>query len=184
MLSAVKLPLLVDTPSLNADLAQIAPSEYVPHFNTSYYEGEWSAVSLRSTSGGASQVYPDPTKQEFLDTPVLDRCAYFRELLQTFQCPLLSARLLRLQAGSRILEHRDLNLGYEDGEVRVHIPILTNPDVDFIVGGERLDLQPGECWYINFNLPHSVHNRGATDRIHLVIDCVLNDWLRAQFPAS
>jgi hypothetical protein len=182
MLSAVKLPLHVDMPGLNEDLAQIAPSEYVPHFNTSYYEGDWSAVSLRSTSGGASQVYPDPTKQEFLDTPVLGRCRHFRELLNTFQCQLLSTRLLLLRAGSRILEHRDLNLGYEDGEVRIHIPILTNRDVDFIVDGERLDLLPGECWYINFNLPHSVHNRGATDRIHLVIDCVLNDWLRALFP--
>src|SRR5258708_18285799 len=107
MLSAVKLPLPVDASRLHADLAQIDPSEYIPHFNKSYYEGEWSAVALRSTSGSASQIYPDPTKQEFLDTPVLDRCSYFRELLQTFECPLLSARLLRLQAGSRVLEHRD-----------------------------------------------------------------------------
>jgi hypothetical protein len=184
MLSVVKLPLPVDASRLHADLTLIDPSEYIPHFNKSYYEGEWSAVALRSTSGSASQIYPDPTKQEFLDTSVLGRCPYFRELLQTFECPLLSARLLRLRAGSRVLEHRDLNLGYEDGEVRVHIPILTSPDVDFIVDGERLDLKPGECWYINFNLPHSVHNRSANDRIHLVIDCVLNDWLRALFPAS
>jgi hypothetical protein len=184
MLSAIKLPLHIDPPRLQADLAQISPDEFVPHFNTSYYEGDWSAVALRSTSGGASQIYPDPTKVEFLDTPVLDRCPYFRDVLGTFACTLLSARLLRLRAGSKIREHRDLNLGYEDGEVRVHIPILTNPDVDFIVDGQRLDLQPGECWYINFNLPHSVDNRGSTDRIHLVIDCVLNDWLRGLFPAS
>jgi hypothetical protein len=113
---------------------------------------------------------------------MLERGPYLREILASFQCPLRAARLLRLRAGSRILEHTDLNLGYEDGEVRVHIPVFTNPEVDFRVGGKRLDLKPGECWYINFNLPHSVYNGGTTDRIHLVIDCVLNDWLRALFP--
>ena len=44
-----------------------------------------------------------------------------------------------------------------------------------------MNMQPGEAWYLNFNLPHSVANRGTTDRIHLVIDCVMNPWLDAFF---
>jgi hypothetical protein len=39
-------------------------------------------------------------------------------------------------------------------------------------------MKEGECWYHNFNLPHRVANRGTADRVHLVLDCVLNDWLR------
>jgi hypothetical protein len=183
MKRAVQLPLQLDVLRLQADVASVRPEEWAPHFNTSYYEGDWSGVALRSTGGGGSQLYADPTKTEFVDTEVLQRCSYLREVLARFECPLLSARLLRLRAGSQIREHKDLNLGFEDGEVRLHIPVFTNPDIDFVVGGERLDLKLGECWYINFNLPHSVHNRGAADRIHLVIDCVLNDWLRAFFPA-
>ena len=54
--------------------------------------------------------------------------------------------------------------------------------VEFAVEGKALPMGEGECWYINFNLPHRIHNRGTTDRVHLVIDCVLNDWLRAMFP--
>ena len=91
-------------------------------------------------------------------------------------------RLLKLAPGSNIKEHSDYNLSYEDGEVRVHIPIQTNQEVEFAVAGQPLPLSEGDCWYINFNLPHRIHNRGVTDRVHLVIDCGLNEWLRGMFP--
>jgi hypothetical protein len=56
--------------------------------------------------------------------------------------------------------------------------------VSFFLAGERLLMNEGESWYLNFNLPHRVENRSCADRIHLVLDCVLNDWLRARFPVS
>lgn len=85
---------------------------------------------------------------------------------------------LRLGPGSTIREHKDYNLSLDDGEIRLHIPVRTNHDVDFIVGGQRVVMTEGECWYHNFNLPHSVANRGATARVHLALDCVVDDWLR------
>jgi aspartyl/asparaginyl beta-hydroxylase (cupin superfamily) len=102
-------------------------------------------------------------------------------VLRAFECQLLAVRLLRLKAGSRIKEHTDLNLGYEDGEIRLHIPIHTNPGVEFYLSGRRIILAEGECWYVNTSLPHRVANTGERDRIHLVIDCVVNDWVRAIF---
>jgi mannose-6-phosphate isomerase-like protein (cupin superfamily) len=62
--------------------------------------------------------------------------------------------------------------------VRLHIPVVTNPEVEFVLNGVRVEMKEGECWYHNFNLPHRVANRGTVDRVHLVLDCVLNDWLR------
>ncbi len=47
-----------------------------------------------------------------------------------------------------------------------------------MLNGVRIAMQEGECWYHNFNLPHHIANRGATDRVHLVIDCEINEWLR------
>jgi aspartyl/asparaginyl beta-hydroxylase (cupin superfamily) len=102
-------------------------------------------------------------------------------VLAGFSCPLLAVRLLRLKVGSRIREHTDLNLGYEDGEIRVHVPIHTNPGVEFYLAGQRVILNEGECWYINTSLPHRVVNAGEADRIHLVIDCVVDDWVRDLF---
>lgn len=178
---AVKLPFQFDATALHADFAKVVPAEFVPHFNTAYYEGDWSAVSLRSVGGQAGHIYPDPTaKNAFADTPLLERCGYIREVLDTLRCPTQAVRFLRLKAGSVIKEHRDHELGFEDGEVRLHIPVITNPDVEFILSGARVVMGEGECWYLNVNQPHRVANRGIADRIHLVIDCVVNDWLREQ----
>ena len=183
MLKSLRLPLSFDPDRLKADLALIQPGEWIPHFNTSYYEGDWSGVALRAVGGRAGQLYPDPTATaQFADTPILDRCPYFQEVLAAFDCPLTSVRLLKLAARSSIREHRDYRLGYEDGELRVHIPIITNADVAFFLAGDRVIMQEGEAWYLDLNLPHRVENYSDIDRIHLVIDCVVNDWVRGLFP--
>ena len=177
--ATLKLAPHFDAANLQRDLNQILSNEFIPHFNKRYYEGDWSVVPLRSVGGRADHIYPDPTAtQKFADTPLLARCPYVREVLASLECPLQAVRFLRLQAGSVIKEHKDYNLSLEDGELRLHIPVTTNPDVEFVLNGKRVVMNPGELWYCNFNLPHSVANRGATDRIHLVIDCFVNDWVR------
>jgi hypothetical protein len=67
------------------------------------------------------------------------------------------------------------------GKTRLHFPVFTNPQVDFFLDNTRLEMHEGECWYINANLPHRVANKGNNDRIHLVIDCKVNEWLQAIF---
>ena len=42
-------------------------------------------------------------------------------------------------------------------------------------------MQEGECWYLNFNLPHRVRNASPRDRIHLVVDCPVDAWLEGMF---
>jgi len=176
---SVKLPLRFDPAHLRGDLSAILSGEFVPHFNTAYYQGDWSAVALRSVGGRTNGIYPDPTaRNAFADTPLLARCGYIREVLGMLRCPQQSVRLLRLKAGSIIKEHCDLELGFDDGEVRLHIPIITNSGVEFILNQVRVIMNEGECWYLNVNQPHRVANRGPADRIHLVVDCVVNDWLR------
>jgi hypothetical protein len=182
MINYYRLPFYFDPNRLKADLGQIEPDEWARHFNTAYYEGEWSGVSLRSVGGVKDQLYPDPTAEgRFADTPLLARCPYFQEVLVALPFPKDAVRLLKLQAGSNILEHRDYKLGYEDGFIRLHLPIETNRDVAFYLDGQRVDMQPGECWYLNFNLPHRVENHSATDRIHLVIDGAVNEWVQTIF---
>jgi len=176
---SLKLPLRFDAARLQADLARILAEEHIPHFNTAYYEGDWSAAPLRSIGGRADHIYPDPAaKDSFADTPLLDRCVYVREVLASLRCPHAAVRFLRLRAGSIIKEHCDHELGFEDGEVRLHIPVITNPQVEFVLNQIRVSMNEGECWYLNVNRPHRVANGGTTDRVHLVVDCAVNDWLR------
>ncbi|HEX7277471.1 MAG TPA: aspartyl/asparaginyl beta-hydroxylase domain-containing protein [Acidimicrobiales bacterium] len=174
-----RLPLRFDASALLADARALPADDWVPHFNTAYYEGDWSGAALRSVGGAARQLYPDPAAvTPYADTPLLARCPAAAGALRTFRCPLLAVRFLRLGPGSRIREHRDYNLGFDDGEVRIHVPLSTGPGVEFLHDGERVDMAEGEAWYLDLNLRHSVVNGGEQPRIHLVIDCIVDEWLR------
>jgi hypothetical protein len=181
--NAYKTSLEFDAARLRADLGRVGPDEWTRHFNAGYHDGGWGGVALRAVGGEAGRLFPDPSgRRPYEDTEVLGRCPYFREVLAALSCPQRAVRLLSLRAGSKIKEHCDDGLNFDDGEIRLHIPIATNPDVEFVLAGERVVMNEGECWYLDFNRPHRVENRGATDRVHLVVDCVVNDWLRALFP--
>lgn len=181
MFTAFNLPTTFDVERLQADLARVEAADWVPHFNRAYYEGDWSAVALRSIGGLPRRINPAPEATDFRDTPHMARFPYFQEVLTAFPMPLRTVRLLRLAAGSSILEHTDVDLGYEDGMVRFHIPIVTSPLVEFHLGGQRIDMLEGEAWYMDFNQPHSVRNRADIDRVHLVIDGFVNDWVHQVF---
>ncbi len=93
-------------------------------------------------------------------------------------------RLLSLAPQSFIREHSDHALDFEDGEVRIHVPVQTSSDIEFYLNGARLLLEEGRTYYLNVNLPHRVNNRSHHERIHLVIDAEVNDWLRELFAAN
>jgi hypothetical protein len=178
----LKLPFSFDSERLRSELSLVQPDEWIPHQNKRHYDGQWSGAALRSIGGAKDNLVPDAsTIDAFQATPLLGRCRYFQDVLATFRCPLQSVRLLRLHAGSSIAEHVDHALDFEDGEVRLHIPIVTNDAVRFYVDAARVIMAPGECWYTNVNLPHSVENGSTTDRIHLVLDCRVDSWLRDLF---
>ena len=182
MRAALQLPLEFDADGLAADLSGLASQGWIPHFNHRDYEGQWSAFALR---GPASATHPiqavssPPGETAFADQPALAASPHIKAALARLHCPLRSVRLLRLGAGATIREHSDHELGPAFGEARLHAPILTNASVDFRIAGERVTMRPGELWLLDASEPHSVANRGETDRVHMVIDCVVNDWLRA-----
>jgi len=177
-LKAARLPLRFDPAGLQADLEAVGGGEWTAHFNTQFFEGDWSGIGLRVAEDAANPMYAGTHHQNFADAARLRDSTHLRAVVESFHCPLRSVRLLKLAAGSSIREHRDYDLGYDAGEVRIHVPVVTNPDVEFFLDNRRIVMGEGECWYLDLNLPHRVHNRGSTDRVHLVIDCQLNDWLQ------
>jgi hypothetical protein len=177
--TGARLPLEFDPARLRADLARVPAENWAPHYNERDYGGDWRGAALRSGSGAATDLRA--TAPSYADTPLMDRCPYFRQAVAQFDCPIKAVRLLSLAAGSYIREHTDNALQFEDGEARIHIPVQTNEAVEFYVAGKRLALETGGAYYVNVNLPHRVNNRGAADRIHLVIDVEVNDWVRDLF---
>lgn len=181
---ALRLPLLFDPSKLRRDLDAITGGQWTAHFNKDLYSGDWSGIALRKPADATHPIqalYPSPTATEWVNAELLERCPYFAEVFAQFQCPVQSARLLKLGAGSIIEEHTDYELSFEDGEVRIHIPVLTSPNVEFYVRGNRILMEEGETWYLNASVPHRVSNAGPTDRVHLVLDCLVNQWVESMF---
>jgi hypothetical protein len=179
----LKLPVAFDPAPLAADLAALAAAPWTPHFVVQNYAGDWSVIALRAPKGTADQhpirqIYSDPSITEFEDTPLMDACPHLRAAAGAFGAP-HAVRLMRLTAGSVINEHADHDLAVEDGMARIHVPVTTNPQVVFEVNRRRVDMAPGEAWYLRLADPHRVANRGARDRVHLVIDVPSNPALDA-----
>ena len=176
----VRLPLRFDPARLAADLAALEGIDWIPHFVPQNYEGEWSVLPLRAPRGATHPVMmatSPPDVVDFVPTPFLDHTPYFAEVLAGFACPTRAARLMRLTPGSVIKEHHDHDLAAEYGWARIHVPVTTNDAVEFRVNRVPVTMLPGEAWYLRLSDPHSAVNGGDSDRVHLVIDAVMDDWL-------
>ncbi|MDC8832466.1 aspartyl/asparaginyl beta-hydroxylase domain-containing protein [Alteromonas gilva] len=80
--------------------------------------------------------------------------------------------LVRLAAGGCIDLHADHGFSLSRCH-RIHVPILSHPQVLFQVGDSERCLLPGEIWEINNRRIHGVTNRGCAPRVHLILDYVM-----------
>lgn len=177
----LQLPLFFDVAKMQQEVMAI-DTDWQLHYQQSQYEGEWSALPLRSFGGSLTNLIVDAgAPEQFADTPLMAMCPYIKKVVAAIVCEKITIRLLKLQPGAIIKEHKDAQLNFENGEARIHVPITTNNEVEFYLDNEPLTLKEGECWYMNFNLRHRLANNGTTARIHLVIDCKVSDWMRDIF---
>ncbi|PXY40804.1 aspartyl/asparaginyl beta-hydroxylase domain-containing protein [Flavobacterium cheongpyeongense] len=177
LVRSIKFPMFFDPEKLKNDVYKIIDKNWINHYNTNDYSGKWTSIALMSQNGKSNSIFALPNGEDKLvATEILDSCSYFEEILNSFLFEKTAVRLLKLDVGATVKPHRDNCLGYEDGCFRLHIPIITNSDVEFVLDGNRLIMNEGECWYIDANFIHSVANRGSEDRIHLVIDGLRNEW--------
>lgn len=168
---------------MQQDVLHLEQELWSPHYNEKHYEGEWNILPLRSLNGSIENnisIHSSALQKgdNYMDTVLLNKCTYLENVISFFECEKLSARLMNLKPGAFIKEHRDHDMSYEEGEARFHIPIFTNRLVDFYIEEEKIPMQQGECWYLNLSLKHRVSNFGTTERVHLVIDCKVNNWVK------
>ncbi|TVT79328.1 aspartyl/asparaginyl beta-hydroxylase domain-containing protein [Pseudomonas sp. H3(2019)] len=170
-----RLPVTVHLPLLLQALAQIKDSDWHSHFNRDYYSGDWSGVALISAVDALTELSPGLGEPVPRAPWLLD--GRWQHALQALPLDIVSARLLKLGPGSRIHEHRDYDLEGPEADLRLHIPLLSPPNVDFLLDGLRMPMEAGECWFLDLSRPHSVDNRDRCERVHLVLDCRPNPWL-------
>ncbi|WP_058546779.1 aspartyl/asparaginyl beta-hydroxylase domain-containing protein [Pseudomonas fluorescens] len=173
-----RLPVAVNLPLLLQALAAIEDERWQGHFNRAYYSGDWSGVALISAADALTEL--SPGRGQPLHRAPWSTDGRWHEALRDWPLEIVSARLLRLGPGGCIHEHRDYDLGGPDADLRLHMPLLSSPGVDFFLDGQIIAMTTGECWFLDLARPHRVVNRSAHPRVHLVLDCRPGPWLAQQ----
>jgi len=160
-----RLPLSFDVEKLAEEIAQFSEFDWQDHPQN--FTGN-SALLLVAVDGDPTN---DSLQGSMAMTPHLKRCEYLQQVLTTFKSTIGRTRLMRLAGENQVKPHTDQNY-YWLQRVRIHIPIVTYPEVTFYCGNDKVNMKAGECWIFNTWLPHKVENPNDKERIHLVIDTV------------
>jgi hypothetical protein len=182
-----RLPFAPDPARLRSDLEAVQ-AHYAarPHHSSWYHDGGWKAIGL-ITPGGAVDQIGLVEGGRYEKTEAMAHCPYFESVVDGFGLETRRVRLLSMVPGSRIYWHHDPGNALDgrgaDPVVRVHVPIVTAPEIRFQIGHESCAWRPGEVWFGDFSFPHRVHNRSQTTRVHLVLDLVADAAFRRLLPA-
>lgn len=161
----IQLPLLFDADVLAREIEALGESVWKPH--PQGFAGN-SMLPLLSVNG-------DPDNEAFAGemrpTPHLMRCAYLRQVLASLHATVGRTRLMRLAGQAEVTRHADQGYYWVE-RVRVHIPLVTQPTVQFECDGHTINMAAGECWIFDTWRQHRVLNDAVQSRIHLVCDTV------------
>lgn len=157
-----RLPVNFDGERLRAEIATIPRTGWASH--PSGTPGN-TALRLISVDGGEN----DDVSGAMRPTPALQRLPYVRQVLASFGVVWSRSRLMRLAPGANVVEHADINYHWHY-RVRVHIPVVTRPQVLFYCGAEHVHMAAGEAWIFDSWRQHRVENPTDEERIHLVAD--------------
>ena len=157
-----RLPLRFDAERLRAEVAALPPRAWARHPND--LKGN-SAARLISVDGGEN----DDVNGRMQPTAHLQQSSYIRQILASFGVVWSRSRLLRLAPGATVPEHADINYHWFT-RVRLHIPIVTRPEVRFFCGDQVVHMAAGEAWVFDNWRSHRVENFSPDERIHLVAD--------------
>jgi hypothetical protein len=130
---------------------------------TAYYTLCWNGDQegpLPFERGCAKPEWQDDDRDELYPRKCFN--GYALELIQGL--PIRSKRWLVTMhvPGTKLITHQDAT-----DKIRIHIPIYTNNDSNWIIDGQEYHMEPGWGYLVNTTLPHSVENKGDSLRIHL-----------------
>ena len=100
----------------------------------------------------------------------------YKNLEEKYSGKIIRCEIIKLKKFSEVYKHTDGGplLHYSR---RVHIPLITHPDVTFTVMDNTIHMIEGRGYEINNQLPHAVKNNSNCDRIHIIIDILPDDMI-------
>jgi uncharacterized protein (TIGR03032 family) len=167
-----RLRIEVDVDEILAEVDRLEPSSWRPHPEA--HHGN-DALPLVSYNGSIDD---DAVDGDMLPTPLLHRLPSVLAVLAAINAPIGRTRMMRIAPGGEAHAHVDLNRYWWDRH-RVHVPLRTDPSVEFLCGDARVHMPAGSAWVFDTWRNHNVINPSPVERIHLVIDTAGSDALTA-----
>lgn len=158
----IRLPYKFDVEKLTEEVLAFDSAEWLPHVQE--YAGN-SSIPLISLNGEMNDDFNGPMKV----TEKLRRSPYIKQVLSSFGEVFGRSRLMGLDGKCSVPEHRDVNYHWYN-RVRIHIPVITNPEVLFYCSDTHVHMASGETWIFDSWKKHRVENASDQFRVHLVID--------------
>ena len=87
-----------------------------------------------------------------------------------------------LSPGAVLHAHRDLTGASSNARIRFHVPIITNDQVFFNVSKKRVIMSHDELWALDTSYLHEVKNESTETRVHIVIECNINESVKNKLP--
>lgn len=172
----LKLPLEFDAQALADEVRALPASAWVPH-PTGFKGNE--AVRLVTPRGGEN----DELEGQMAATAHLLASPYIMRIMGEIGAVWGRSRLMGLGPGGEVPRHVDSHY-YWRTHWRIHIPIITNPEVTFGCGPEAVHMAAGDCWLFDSFRWHWVKNASDQQRVHLVLDTVGGGRLRELMRAA
>ena len=148
----------------------------VQHGNA--HDGNWKSIALFAADGDMKTDKLN-RKCEYKKTEAIKFAPQLEKLIDSIPGEKKRVRLLSLPPGAKIYEHYDRTDTMDSETSRLHLPIVTDKDVIFLLNNQRMNWVPGNIYYGDFSFPHSVTNNSKINRVHLVIDVSNNIKLKS-----
>lgn len=158
----IQLPLKFDAERLTTEVAALPAEAWAKH-PTGFTSN--AAVRLISANGGEN----DDMGGAMLPTAHLLQSPYIRQVLASFSSVFGRSRLMALGPHAEVPLHSDVNHHWFY-RVRIHVPIVTFPEVSFHCDNDVINMGAGEAWIFDNWRRHKVINPTNNTRIHLVAD--------------
>lgn len=166
-----RLPLRVDARQIRAEVDALPAQLWGSRGGRGGVHDRAAAVWLRGHAPAERRDTLDE-RETFASLPTL------RELvMSTIAAPPMRCLLARLPAASSVPAHTD-NGPYFARTVRVHVPVITSPEVVMYADGLVYHMQPGEVWALNNSAIHGVLNDDPVQaRTHMIVDFLPSEGL-------
>lgn len=132
-----RLPVRFDAERLAAEVAALPAGAWSRH--PKEHAGNTAARLI--TAGGGDN---DAVSGEMKPTSTLASCPYTQQVLASFDTVWSRSRFMRIAAGGSVPQHSDINYHWFH-RVRLHVPVVTRPEVRFHCGGESVHMAAGEA---------------------------------------